>query len=256
MNNEAYWSERNKMLLDRTKVTNKALAKVYKQANTRIENKLLELWLEMEKRGGVTPANLVQIQRYLEIQNEIEGELQGLNQTVNRRISNDLGLTAKFGSNSLLPYSSGQMVALSPQVIETIVRQEYKGDIFSNRIWKNTDKINKVIKNAIVDTTVTGQDVRKVAKKVSEIMEVGYNDSKRIVVTETNRVFNEACRLSAKDLGFDRYSLILEPSACPKCTAHKGEIYDINQSVLPFHPHCKCSIKIETGIVDHGDNRN
>lgn len=250
MDSKTYWEMRNRLVLDKTLVTNEKLAANYKMATIRLERKILELWRAMEKRGGITPANLVQLQRYVEIQNQIDNELRALGQQTEKRVASDLLEIGKLGVDSVSEFYGSEILTMSPQVIEQITRAPYKGDIFSNRIWKNTEKINRLIKKCVFDTTVAGEDVRKVSKRVSNIMTAAYNDSKRIVITETGRVFNEAARLSAKELGFKGYTLILEPTACSECRVHEKDYYDIDTSVLPFHPYCKCSIRIDTRIGD------
>lgn len=141
---------------------------------------------------------------------------------------------------------AGTFSFLDEQAAREVISQNYKGANFSERIWKDLNKLKLQLEDTIATAALQGKDVRKVAHELQAQMNVSYSSSKRLTVTETGRVFNESCREKAMSRGYTSYSVLIEPDACEDCVdAFRGKHFSINESVLPRHPHCKCTMIID-----------
>ena len=249
MNNKAYWESRmdNALKLS-AKQIQKPLKKLYQKSFSNIKNELLDIWLDMQADEGISQSALYQKNRMANLQALLAKELQKLG-TKNIELM-QLGLyhvgVQGFQDMSNFLGVSGSFSFLDEQVAKEIITQNYKGATFSERIWKDMDKLRQQIEDGVVKSALQGKDVRKVAWEIQDRMNVSFSSAKRITVTETGRVFNESCRKKAADNGYKTYSILVESDACEDCvTAFTGKHFDINESVLPLHPHCKCCMIID-----------
>lgn len=84
--------------------------------------------------------------------------------------------------------------------IRKVLNNSWSGKNYSQRIWKNTDKLAKLIKNEITDGFHRGVSINKMAKLVQQRMNVGKYEATRLVRTEMNYVQNQAALDSIKTL--------------------------------------------------------
>lgn len=243
-----YWQNRmeNAQKLTEKQVSEK-LKKLYQQANKRINKEIINIWIQMLEDGEISMANLYSSMRFSNLQNLLQRELLIIGRENEKYLSSSLRKVVQQSFVDFGEYIKKPKILsiLDMQSAEQIIKESYKGAIYSERIWDNISKLRGVIENKIIESTLLGKDVRKVSKDLSQTMSIGYNESKRIAITETSRVFNEGCRQKAQDNGYKTYHLLLEPDACDECKKLKGEHFNINAGVLPVHPHCKCGIIID-----------
>ena len=249
MNSKVYWAERmeNALKLSEKQVT-KPLKKLYRKSFNHIKSELLNIWLDMAGEGEISQSSLYQRNRMSNLQGLLSKELRKLGETNIEYMQTALYNTFRNGYDSMDKFFGikGAFSFLDEQVAKQIVSQNYKGATFSERIWNDMDKLRLQIEDSIIKSALQGKDVRKVAKELQERMNVAYSSSKRITVTETGRIFNESARQKAMDRGYTSYSILIEPDACEDCVREfTGKHFNINESVLPLHPHCKCAVLID-----------
>lgn len=243
-----YWLDRmqNVQKLTNKQVTQR-IKKLYQNANKRINKEINNIWMQMLEDGEISTANLYKGMRFSNLQNLLQKELYSLGVANEQFLTSTLLKVAEQAYNDMNTYINKptNFTIMDTQTAKQIIAQQYKGAVFSDRIWDNTTKLRGVIENKIIDSTLLGKDVRKVSKELNSLMGSGYSQSKRIVITETSRVYNEGCRQKAQDNGYKTYHLLLEPDACEECVALEHEHFHINESVIPVHPNCKCTMIID-----------
>ena len=248
MRSNTYWQDRMETV---QKLTNKQvtqrLKKLYQQANKRINKEIINIWMQMLEDGEISTANLYKGMRFSNLQNLLQKELYSLGMENEKYLTSVLLKVAEQGFTDMNKYigKPTYFSIMDNQTAKQIISQGYKGAVFSDRIWNNTTKLKGIIENKIIETTILGKDVRKASKELNTLMGGGFSQSKRIVITETSRVYNESTRQKAQDNGYKTYHLLLEPDACEECVALENEHFDINESVIPVHPNCKCCIIID-----------
>lgn len=249
MNNKEYWEKRmdNALKLSEKQVL-RPLKLLYRKAFRNINAELLTIWLDMADEGEISQSALYQRNRMSNLQTLLSKELRKLGERNIEYMQTALYHTFRNGYESMDKFLgiAGAFSFLDEQVAKQIIAQNYKGAAFSERIWNDMDKLRLQIEDSITKSALQGKDVRKVAKDLQKRMNVAYSSSKRITVTETNHVFNESCRQKAIDRGYTSYSILIEPDACEDCVRDfTGKHFNINESVLPRHPHCHCTMLID-----------
>ena len=245
-----YWllREQNKAQLNAEKL-NKQLEKVYKEAYKSINRQIEKVWLEMLSEGEITPSSIYKNNRLKSILDQVNEQLKKLGVYLNDNLQLNLLDTfesAYYESSKQLGGANISFSLVSAQLANEIVNASYKNATYSERIWNNLEAIRQQIEKTIVDTAITGQDVKKASRGLAERMGVSLNDAKRITITETDRVLQESCRQSAISRGYKSYHILVEPNACDECQADfTNKHFDINESVLPKHPFCRCCMIID-----------
>lgn len=140
-------------------------------------------------------------------------------------------------------------VAVDNKQVEHVLRTPWSGKNYSERIWKNSDKLARTIQDTIVNGVHRGVSVNKLAKEVQERMNVSKNDAVRLVRTEMNYVNNQAALDSIKDAKMKYYQFIatLDKRTSSTCREHDGKVYlvseaEIGNNVPPLHPRCRSTI--------------
>lgn len=133
--------------------------------------------------------------------------------------------------------------------IRKVLNNSWSGKNYSQRIWKNTDKLAKLIKNEITDGFHRGVSINKMAKLVQQRMNVGKYEATRLVRTEMNCVQNQAALDSIKDADMKYYIFLatLDKKTSTVCRAHDRKVYPVDSAtpgtnMPPLHPHCRSTI--------------
>lgn len=246
---EKYWQDR--MDLSQKMAKKNVLVpvkKLYKEAYKSINKELQKVWMEMLEKGSISHSELFKANRYRNLQAEIERQLRVLASAEIQHTQDSLMDVYIEQWNAVNEFAGvgREWTIFNEQVARQIVLQNYKGATFSERVWNNTSALKNQLTNTITNTTILGQDVRKAARELQKVMNSGYKSAKAITITETSRVFNESCRTSALETGlYKTYHILLEPDACEKCLPNEGMHFDLGDSVLPVHTHCKCTMIID-----------
>lgn len=133
--------------------------------------------------------------------------------------------------------------------IRKVLNASWSGKNYSERIWKNTDQLAKLIRNEITDGFHRGVSINKMAKLVQQRMNVGKYEATRLVRTEMNYVQNKAALDSIKDSDMKYYIFLatLDKKTSTVCRAHDRKVYPIDSAtpgtnMPPLHPHCRSTI--------------
>lgn len=133
--------------------------------------------------------------------------------------------------------------------IRKVLNNSWSGKNYSERIWKNTDKLAKLIKNEITDGFHRGVSINKMAKLVQQRMNVGKYEATRLVRTEMNYVQNQAALDSIKNADMKYYIFLatLDKKTSTVCRAHDRKVYPVDSAtpgtnMPPLHPHCRSTI--------------
>lgn len=133
--------------------------------------------------------------------------------------------------------------------VRKVLNASWSGKNYSERIWKNTDKLSKLIKNEITDGFHRGVSINKMAKLVQQRMNVGKYEATRLVRTEMNYVQNKAALDSIKDSDMKYYIFLatLDKKTSTVCRAHDRKVYPVDgatpgTNMPPLHPHCRSTI--------------
>lgn len=227
---------------------NKHLKNIYKDAYKSVNEQLKDIWLQMLEDGEISASAIYKDNRLKNIMEKVDAQLRKLGVHMNQNLQlnlmdtyrNTYITTVEQLDNIKLDFS-----ILNEQVVKQIVNSSYKNATYSERIWTNLSIIRTQIEKTIVDTAISGQDVKKASKGLSDRMGVSLSDAKRITITETDRVLQESCRTASIDRGYNSYHILVESDACDECKTLENEHFSLNESILPMHPYCRCCMIID-----------
>lgn len=245
-----YWTERltTNQYKKHTKIMEKEILKVYKQANASILNVIRQIWLEMLTDGEISISSLNNKNRLGKIQEIINKELHKMGvaeiEILNTYLTEGYLQTLSEATTELGGALDTSYAQFNKEAINSIVNANFKGATWSDRIWINQDKLRELLKQNVIDSAILGKDVRKVSKDLSRRMEVSLSDSKRIVRTETMRVLNDGCINAAKERGYTNVEWLAEKDErlCDECRSMNGKIFPIEQAPRILHPNCRCTV--------------
>lgn len=120
------------------------------------------------------------------------------------------------------------------------------GSTYSTNIWKNTGKLTSSIKDELLMSLMTGRDTRETAQAIAERFNVGQNDARRLVRTESAFFHNQMELLSYKEADIEKYIFVavLDKRTSRICQEHDNQVYDRDKATPgvncpPMHPWCR-----------------
>ena len=100
---------------------------------------------------------------------------------------------------------------------------------FSQRIWKNSEKLGNYLKTQLTADTMSGKTIQKIASELSSFMNVGLYNATTLVRTEVNHFANEAEMLSYEELDIEKYRFIatLDNITCKHCAELDNKVFNL-----------------------------
>jgi SPP1 gp7 family putative phage head morphogenesis protein len=134
---------------------------------------------------------------------------------------------------------------LKKEFIDAAVNTKYKGEIFSDRIWKNKANMLDKLQASITDAMQGKTTIDKVARDIRNTFNVQAYESQRLVHTENARIQTQASYDIGISSGVEQvmYSATLDMLTNPIDASFDSNIYDIddnNKPEIPQHPNCRC----------------
>lgn len=100
---------------------------------------------------------------------------------------------------------------------------------FSQRIWKNSEKLGSYLKTQLTADTMSGKTIQKIASELSGFMNVGLYNATILVRTEVNHFANESEMLSYEELDIKKYRFIatLDNVTCKHCAELDNKEFNV-----------------------------
>ena len=123
---------------------------------------------------------------------------------------------------------------------------KWTGEAYSNRIWENTGALASSVKDELLISLMTGRSVRDTSQAIAERFNVGQNDARRLVRTESAFFHNQMELLSYEEADIEKYIFVavLDKRTSRICQEHDNQVYDRDKAVPgvncpPMHPWCR-----------------
>lgn len=138
---------------------------------------------------------------------------------------------------------------LPERIITQILKNDWSGKHYSERIWGNIQTISHEIEKIILEGMMRGTNSRKMAEQLNDLADTGMYACERLIRTETTYFTAMADLEAAKGRGVKkiRFAATLDTRTSPECRAADGKIIDIEdavpgKNVPPLHPFCRSVI--------------
>ena len=123
---------------------------------------------------------------------------------------------------------------------------KWMGDAYSDRIWSNTGALASSVKDELLVSLMTGRSIRDTSQAIAERFEVGQNNARRLVRTESAFFHNQMELLSYEDAEITKYRFVavLDRRTSHICQEHDNKVYDTDKAepgvnYPPLHPWCR-----------------
>ena len=154
------------------------------------------------------------------------------------------------------------VIPLSQDIVSQAVRNKWKGENYSSRVWKNRDVLASE-GGKIIDVGVTaGKSIQQMTAELSDLMNVGTYVAARLACTEVNRVHNDAAIQSYKAMGIKEYTYLatLDARTCSVCGALDLKVFKVAEAqtgvnLPPLHPNDRCTIAPKIPGMENDGNR-
>ena len=124
-----------------------------------------------------------------------------------------------------------------------VVDTAWSGDSFSNRIWKNNERLAQAVRSGCRGIVMGLESPDTIKQRLMHDFDVTFKQAERLVDTETSYVFNKANLMNYQRRGRQKLTITcLDVNTCDKCKALEGEVFLVEDApVLPIHPRCHCA---------------
>ena len=130
--------------------------------------------------------------------------------------------------------------------IDEILRNNWSGKHYSQRIWGNTQKLAVNLREDLLSGILSGKSGRKIAEDISKRYGVSIKNAERLVRTETNYIANQAEIESYKESGTTKYRFVatLDSRTSEICQSLDGQEFSVSDAqsgvnLPPMHAHCR-----------------
>lgn len=137
--------------------------------------------------------------------------------------------------------------ALPTAAVKEALTHPWSGEMFSERIWVNRDKLVRVLRQEITQGLIQGKGIRPMAKALQEEMGKSYRAAARIVYTETSYITNQAtlkAYMESDVIEKYQYVAVLDKDTSSLCQRKHMRPYYVKDAKPginwpPLHPNCR-----------------
>ena len=137
---------------------------------------------------------------------------------------------------------------VSDHVVDVVIKKPWApdGKEFSGRIWDDRTKLVQTIQNDFVQSVLAADGMAKMTESLATWMNVSKANARRLVETETARIYEEAFTKNMDDIGVEKLEILatLDRKTSKICQRMDGKIVPLKDAkpgvtIPPFHCHCR-----------------
>lgn len=203
------------------------------------------------------------ITRIEELNRDINRQCRELYKTENRHVTSALRNVAEDSYyHEIFSIQKGTGLGFSfskfpRQDVDRILRANWSGGNYSQRIWKDVSGMTARVKNELLVSMLSGRSNEKTARIFQEQFGVNAYCARRLVRTESAYVANAAQKSAYSEAGIDRYRFVatLDSRTCECCAALDGKVFDLAKAkpgtnYPPMHPFCRSTTIADFGVEE------
>ena len=216
------------------------------------ENAISNMWQkELE-----SASNLYRIDRLKSLQIQINQQIEMLSAYKNigtektlKDIFEESYYRNIFDVQQFLGYGKAFEILDTKTINSAIIKPwTYDGETFSQRIWKDNNKLKYSLDKILTQGIIRGSPPDKISKSIAKEMNTSLSNARRLVLTES-AVFSTKGREKSYDkLNVDEIEFVasLDEKTCAECGGMDGKHYprstgEIGKNLPPLHPYCRCT---------------
>ncbi len=141
---------------------------------------------------------------------------------------------------------SGAFDMIPDGTVDQILKRNWSGANYSERIWGNTRKMADELKSDLLVGVLTGKTEREMADVIAARYQTSQFNARRLVQTETTYVVGQAELQAFKEAGAEKYefSALLDEATSAICRGLDGKKFPVSEArpgenYPPMHPFCR-----------------
>lgn len=257
MDSKEYWADRQAKAQERItnkniKETEKQLYRYYKKTMDNVVGQFHIVYSKVlsniEDGVNITPADLYKLDSYWKMQGQLKHELEKLGDKQISLLSEWLTQQYMGIYESInIPDSGLSYSQISEEAVLQMINEIWcaDGQSWSNRVWKNTDKLQQALNDNLIACVVSGSSTEELKQLLVSEFDVAYNRADSIVRTEFAHIQTQASRKRYEDAGITEVEVWADydERRCDVCGKLHQKIYPIYAKMpIPAHPRCRCCI--------------
>ena len=137
---------------------------------------------------------------------------------------------------------------IKKEFIDKAVNKKFKGELFSDRIWKNKSLLINRLQGSLEDVMKGKTTIDKVARDIKTTFNRTAYESRRIAQTEVGRMAVDAQDAIARSSGVEEviWNAVLDDRTVDYDASLDGKVWGINKNhprpIYDTHPLCRCLI--------------
>lgn len=249
-----YWQSRMAKAQDvisqkNRKQVERILRKQYRQAAQSImddfEATYNKLLATIEEGRKPTPADLYKLDKYWQMQVQVDKLLKQLNERQTRHLTRVFRQNFSEVYNSLNIKGLEAFSTIDENAVMQIINQIWcaDGKSWSQRIWENTNLLKETLNEELINCVVGGRPPSYLKKLLMERFNVSYGRADALVRTELAHIQTQAAQQRYRDYGIREVEVLADRDErqCEHCGKLHGKRYSINDVMpVPAHPRCRC----------------
>lgn len=139
------------------------------------------------------------------------------------------------------------------RIIKKIIKENWSGERFSDRIYKEKKLLEKVLKRELKNSLINGEATEEIIKRVTKKLDTSVFNARRLMDTEVSNVMSktELKRGEAKGHRYYRIIVEMDDRTSPICQEihNRNETFVIGNPIIygvnfvPAHPFCRSRIE-------------
>lgn len=251
-----YWAKRlgnsQLKLQDKTiKEINRQFQRLYGRAAKKViaefENTYNRLLATIEEGKEPTPADLYKLDKYWQMQAELQRELQKLGDK-EIKILSKVFETHFFEvyQNIAIPGATA-FTTIDKAAVQQLINSVWVADgkMWSQRVWDNTERLASTLNDELIHIVATGKKNTDLVHILQDRFNVSYHRAQTLVRTEVAHIQTEAAKQRYKDYGIEYVEVLVDEDerTCELCKALKGKRFLTTETPpLPVHPNERCCL--------------
>lgn len=141
---------------------------------------------------------------------------------------------------------SGSFTQVPKSHIEQMIKTNWSGRHYSERIWGNTQQLADELKDTLAEGFLTGASEQKMVKRIRERFKVGAFEARRLIRTESTYITEQAKLETYKAIHAEKYeySALLDNRTSKICRKLDGKKFKVSEAQAgknypPMHPFCR-----------------
>lgn len=252
----AYWQERMAKAQDvisqkNRKQVERILRKYYKTTAQGIiedfEATYNKILVTVGEGKEPTPADLYKLDKYWQMQSQVDKKLQELNERQVRKLTRAFRQQYLDIYNSIAVKGLEAYSTIDDAVIAQVINQIWVADgkSWSQRIWENSNLLKQTLNDELIHCVASGRPPSYLKKVLMNRFNVAFSRADALVRTELAHIQTSAAQKRYQDYGIQQVEILADKDErqCEHCGKLHKQRYGINDKLpIPAHPKCRCCV--------------